>query len=419
MAIGQVRFILNGWIVDQYITPDLHFHYFGFSWVPMPSEFLLYALFGVTVISALCVALGFFYRIAILLFFFSFTYIELLDATYYLNHYYFISLVAFVMIFLPAHHALSLDVRLRHISAYTRVKKINILAPRLLVGGLYFMAGIAKLNPDWLLEALPMRIWLPPHSGLPIIGSLLDEVWVAYLFSWGGALFDLSVPFLLAQKRTRSFAFAAVVIFHSMTFLLFPIGMFPFVMILCAMVFFEAPEWERTFKFSLPGSDKTISTLTDRFLKPALLIGLFFVFVFPFRYLLYPRGLFLHEQGYRFSWRVMLMEKTGTCFFYVRQAGEPGSIEVDNRLYLTKSQEKQMSTQPDLILQFAHFLEQQFEKKGIIDPAVYVQSWVSVNGSGSRLFIDPEIDLTQVSDSWQNKSWVIPADKVITPKQFY
>jgi len=419
MAISQLRFALNGWIVDQYILPDFHFHYFGFSWVPMPSETFLYLVFGIATLSAISVALGFFYRVAILTFFLSFTFIELLDATYYLNHYYFISLVAFVLIFLPAHHALSLDVKLKRVKPYARVQTLCIAAPRLLVGGLYFMAGVAKLNPDWLLEALPMRIWLPPHSGLPIIGSLLDEAWIAYVFSWAGALFDLSVPFLLYQKRTRPIAFAAVVIFHSLTFLLFPIGMFPFVMILCATVFFEADDWKRLFPFSLSGSDRPVSKGFDLLLKPALLIGVFFVFVFPFRYLLYPQGLFWHEQGYRFSWRVMLMEKTGKCFFYVQQPGSSGKVEINSSLYLTESQEKQMSTQPDLILQFAHYLEDQFKKEGIVDPAIYVQSWVSVNGRGSRLFIDPDIDLTTVSDNWKNKTWVLPPDTVITPKQFY
>ena len=29
---------------------------------------------------------------------------------------------------------------------------------------------------------------------------------------------------------------------------------------------------------------------------------------FPFRYLLYPGNIFWTEEGYRFSWRVMLME---------------------------------------------------------------------------------------------------------------
>jgi hypothetical protein len=51
----------------------------------------------------------------------------------------------------------------------------------------YFFAGVAKLNYDWLFRAMPLRIWLPPHIGLTLIGPLMDETWVAYAFSWFGA----------------------------------------------------------------------------------------------------------------------------------------------------------------------------------------------------------------------------------------
>ncbi|MEO7678402.1 MAG: HTTM domain-containing protein, partial [Verrucomicrobiota bacterium] len=51
----------------------------------------------------------FFYRICITLFFLGFTYVELLDQTAYLNHYYLVSLLSALMIFLPAHRAWSFD----------------------------------------------------------------------------------------------------------------------------------------------------------------------------------------------------------------------------------------------------------------------------------------------------------------------
>ena len=58
---------------------------------------------------AVGIALGFFYRICTALFFFGFTYVELLDQTNYLNHYYLISLLSGLMVFLPANRAWSLD----------------------------------------------------------------------------------------------------------------------------------------------------------------------------------------------------------------------------------------------------------------------------------------------------------------------
>ena len=42
--------------------------------------------------------------------FLLFTYTELIDLTYYLNHYYFVSIACGLLIFVPANRAFSLDV---------------------------------------------------------------------------------------------------------------------------------------------------------------------------------------------------------------------------------------------------------------------------------------------------------------------
>src|SRR4029079_748851 len=76
--------------------------------------------------------------------------------------------------------------------------------------------------------------------------------------------------------------------------------------------------------------------------------------VFPFRYLLYPGKLFWTEEGYRFSWRVMLMEKAGYTQFTVTDSKTKKTIRVINNNFLTPFQEKQMSFQPDFILEYAH-----------------------------------------------------------------
>ena len=66
-------------------------------------------LFLICGLSAFLVAIGFKYRLSILLFFLSFTYIELMDKTTYLNHYYFISILSFLMCFLPMNAIFSID----------------------------------------------------------------------------------------------------------------------------------------------------------------------------------------------------------------------------------------------------------------------------------------------------------------------
>jgi hypothetical protein len=98
-----------------------------------------------------------------ILFFFSFTYIELIEKTTYLNHYYFISILSFLLVFLPANKCFSMDVFLRK-KQYKEIPQWTVDAIKLLMVIVYFYAGLAKINSDWLLEALPLKIWMPSKS---------------------------------------------------------------------------------------------------------------------------------------------------------------------------------------------------------------------------------------------------------------
>ncbi len=109
MLISTLRFWWRGWVDTVYITPSLHFSYWGFEWVHAFGKTGMYLVFLIITLSALMITIGLFYRLAAILFFISFTYVELIDVTTYLNHYYFVSLVAFVMIWLPANRRYSLN----------------------------------------------------------------------------------------------------------------------------------------------------------------------------------------------------------------------------------------------------------------------------------------------------------------------
>ncbi|MBX2815995.1 MAG: HTTM domain-containing protein, partial [Saprospiraceae bacterium] len=96
MLVSIVRFYCNGWIEKLYLQPSFHFKYRFFEWVVVPDGWT-YLLFVGCGLAALGVALGLFYRLSITLFFVLFTYIELMDKTTYLNHYYFVSVVSFLL----------------------------------------------------------------------------------------------------------------------------------------------------------------------------------------------------------------------------------------------------------------------------------------------------------------------------------
>ena len=72
-----------------------------------------------------------------------------------------------------------------------------------------------------------------------------------------------------------------------------------------------------------------------------------------------------------------------------------------------------MSTQPDLILQFAHFLDAEYQRKGIKNPEVYADVYATLNGSGSRPFIDPTVDLSAVEDGFGRKHFILPFEQAL------
>jgi Vitamin K-dependent gamma-carboxylase len=197
--------------------------------------------------------------------------------------------------------------------------------------------------------------------------------------------------------------------------------MFPYIMIFLTVIFFSENfhvqlirKIQSIFAANLgrePARYLDITGAKNRWLYGVL--GIYFVlqFLLPFRYLLYPGKLFWTEEGYRFSWRVMLMEKGGTAFFYIKDPVSGKTDEVVNRRYLTALQEKMMGTQPDMILQYAHYLGEVYKKKGIKDPVVTVQSYVTLNGSGSRLYIDSAVDLAKQKEGFATNKWVLPFDK--------
>lgn len=427
MCYSIARFYLKGWIEEFYIEPDFHFSYYGFEWIKPIGEFT-YLIFVVCFISSLFVMIGLKYKTSIILFFLSFTYIELMDKTTYLNHYYFISILSFLLIFIPANATFSVD-NIINQKKFTNIPRWSVDVLKLLITIVYLYAGIAKINSDWLIEAMPLKIWLQSKYDLPLIGgSLLQMEWVHYAMSWGGMLYDLSIPFLLMINKTRIIAFILVLFFHVFTLILFPIGMFPHIMIFSSMIFFSSNFHEKIIyqirqvitKVSKKVKPKKIEIETsDLYVIYKQNLTLFVVTSFfiiqillPFRYQLYPGELFWHEQGYRFSWRVMLIEKIGYTNFKIRSPNDGTSFMVDSSQHLTPFQLKQMSFQPDFILEFAHYLGEKYSTENN-KVEVYAESFVALNGRPSKRFIDPDINLINEQESFKDKTWILPLEDEI------
>jgi hypothetical protein len=378
--------------------------------VPLPAP-AMYALFAALGAAALCVALGLFYRPAIAVFCVGFTYAHLIDRSNYLNHYYLISLLSGLMLFLPLHRTASRDAWRRPALRTSTAPAWTIWLLRFQLGVVYVFGAVAKLNPDWLVHAQPLRVWLGANVDLPVIGPWLDQTWVAFACSYAGLLFDATIVPLLLWRRTRVAAYAAVVGFHVLTAILFPIGMFPWLMIALTPIFF-APDWPRRWRAKPQASDMPVAAvLSWRRRIGIALVGAYAILqvVLPVRHLLYPSDLHWSEEGFRFAWQIMVMEKYGRAVFTVTDPASGESWRVSPRKTLTALQTRMMASQPDMVLSFAHDLALQYAARVGHPVEVRADVQVTLNGQPSRPLIKPAVDLARVPVGAPARLWLEPA----------
>ena len=421
-----LRLFAHGWIGELYIDPERHFSYPGFWWIRPWPGWGMYLHFAVLGLLSIGIALGYRYRLCAALFFVGFTYVELIDRTTYLNHHYWICLAALLVVFLPLNRTWSVDVWRSPAIRADSLPSWAVWALRAQMGVVYVFAGIAKLNSDWLLNAQPMRIWLYQHGDMPLFGSLLQEVWVAYAMSWAGAAFDLTIVGWLLWRRTRLWAYLVLVGFHITTWILFPrLGIFPWMMIGASLVFFD-PDWPRRVMRAArvkvgeaplprpsPIEGEGASGLSGlSWGNRAVLIGLgvfaLVQIVLPLRHFAYPSNVRWSEEGYLFSWRVMLTEKVGFVQFRVRDPDTRQAWIVSPDDYLTPLQAERMAFQPDLILQTAHIVAEDFAESGFSGVTVKADAFVSWNGRANARLIDPDADLAAIAHGLGLKWWVVP-----------
>jgi hypothetical protein len=364
------------------------------------------AVFAALGACALLVALGLFYRVAIAAFAVGFTWVHFCDRANYLNHYWLVSLLAGLMAFLPLHACWSLDARRRPDLARTALPRRALWALRFQVGLVYVFAGLAKLQPDWLLRGEPLHTWLSATEGIPVLGGFAGERWFAVALSWLAAAFDLVVPFLVLWKRTRVPAFALLVVFHALTAWLFPIGLFPVFMTAFATILLP-PSWPRAL---LRGRARAVPALLPApgpgaGGRVALAAWALFQVALPLRHLALPDDVLWAERGFRFSWRVMLTDKSGTTTFHLRDPATGERWEVAPESLLTPHQARQMAGQPDMILQFARHLAARARADGHARVEVRAETRVAMNGRPGRPLVDPERDLGAVPEGAWPEGW--------------
>lgn len=406
MCAGLVRFLATGWIEKMYGEPSWFFTYVGFGWVRPWPVWAMYVHYCVLALLAICIAVGAFYRIACLLFVVGFAYTQLIDVTNYLNHHYLVVLVAVQLAFLPAHGAWSIDAHRKPALRRTTVPVWMVWLVRFQIGVVYVFAGLAKLKGDWLLYGQPLNLWLSARTETPLIGWLFAKPEVALAMSWAGFAFDTTITAWLSWPKTRLPAYAVLVVFHGLTGYLFNIGMFPLIMTTSALILFS-PSWPRRLIKRLgppPSSLPTSSAKIPRAVALVIALHVVVQLALPLRHLVYPGPVLWNEDGMRFAWHVMVREKHGSVMF-VAHFADGRALQIPPNNYLTWRQEREMATQPDLILQLARRIGDDLHRRGHRDFGLHAITSVSLNGRPPVPMIDPDVDLLRVRD-FGPRTWV-------------
>ncbi|WP_437570498.1 HTTM domain-containing protein [Sorangium sp. So ce542] len=403
IAWEVVRYVLHDRIYRYYIEPGFYFSFVPFI-RPWGGTGMYWHFAAVFVLSLLCAA-GLFYRVSAALLCAALTYVFLLDKAQYLNHLYLLCLVGLLLAVAPAHRALSLDrLRARRASPPETAPRLYLFALKAQIAIVYFYGGVAKLNGDWL-RGQPLTMWLAEHRDAPLVGPLLAAPAAGLALSWAGLLIDLSMGFLLFSRRTFPVGAALAVVFNLSNALLFKIGIFPYAMI-ASLALFADPSWPRRrlpflFRFrraDRPGDGVEVPSPAAgrrRGLPLALLHGYLLVHLaVPLRHWAYPGDVAWNEAGHRFSWRMKLRDKNVSELDIRVLDPRTGVREsLDLEAWLTDRQLGEMSTRPDMIVDFAHHVADRWREDFGVRPIVTARVVASLNGGPYRDLVDPTLDL--------------------------
>ncbi|MEL0643736.1 HTTM domain-containing protein [Olleya sp. Ti.3.14] len=408
--LESVGAIFTGWIKNTLIEPKFTFNFIGFDFLqPLPGNWM-YVYYFIMGCFGLLIMVGYKYRLSMIAFTVMWTTTYLMQKSSYNNHYYLLCLLSGIMVFLPANNYASIDAKLN-----PEIKKISmpswckwIFVAQLLI--LYTYASIAKMYPDWLDLSVPRQL-LENKINYPIIGQLLQNQYLPFFVAYGGILYDGLIIPLLLYKPTRKLAFYSSIIFHLFNSIVFQVGIFPY-LALAFSLFFFAPELVKKIFLKNKPLYKDNQVIIPNY-KP-ILIGattIYFIIqiILPLRHHFINDNVLWTEEGHRLSWRMMLRSKSGYATYKVVDKNTNQETLINLNDYLTKKQQRLVTTRPDVIWQFAQHLKKDYKSKGQ-DIAVYVSAKVSVNGRPHKTLINTKTDLASVK--WQpfkHSDWVLPS----------
>ncbi len=372
--------VFTGWVKRTLVEPDFTFTFIGFEWLqPLPGNWM-YAYYIVMSLFGLLVMLGYKYRFSMLMYALKWTAVYLMQKTSYNNHYYFLMLLCYIMVFMPANRYASLDVKLnpnlKQISMPSWCKWFFVL--QLFI--LYTYASIAKLYPDWL-DGSVITLLMKGKAHYPIIGDLLQNKTLHYFIAYGGILYDGLIIPLLLYKPTSKYAFFASIFFHLFNSIVFQVGIFPYLALAFSLFFFSPKTVRNIFlkKKPLYNSEEVIVPKTAPILLMVFSIYFTVQIALPLRHHFIKDNVLWTDEAHKMSWRMMLRSRSGYAIYSVvdKETNKKTYINLDD--YVSKKQTSLVSAKPDAMRHFAQYLKKEFAKE-VKEISVFLDCKVRVYG---------------------------------------
>jgi HTTM domain/Vitamin K-dependent gamma-carboxylase, lumenal domain len=408
MTLFYFVFSKRQFLVDYYTLSKFYFKYPLFSWVKAPSKQSMKWIIYTLCVSSLLFSLGVAYTYSTLVTFILFTYIFLLDKAIYTNHHYLICLLLFLFLMIPGAHTYSIDAWISgHFFGNSPIPYGNLLIIQIQLLVMYTWGGINKINFDWMIRAQPLRQRLRSRAECytGIVRKLFKQKWFAYVMSWGGMFFDLSIIWLFLFVPDYFLLWTMVfLIFHLFNQWFFKIGIFPYMNYASLILFYPfevVPESYRTipvgsFELFFFVAFVSIQALIPsiRFLHFALIAG-------PARDLMY-------DAYWNFSWTMKLKHTTAFIEFTVfdRVSKEKILKFIPQEILLPRLYQY-LSKYPSNVLQYVTHLRRSYE----LDQKNYgikAKNIANINDRGEVTVIDETIDLTKEKQkNVGTYSWII------------
>ncbi len=406
--IDMVSMLFSGYVKRAYVEPEFNFPFYGFEWIKPLPEYVMYGLFVILIGLSICITIGYRMKPALWLFILGFGYVFMCDIVYTLNKFYLFLIFAFVLVFTDADRGVSKSQKPE--LQYVPYWQVLVFQSFLVL--IYTYSGISKINPDWLIHAEPMMIFL--RHTLPF-KHLSEESfqYVAYWFTYCGILFDLNIGWMLFNKRTRKIGLLLQATFHTINFLLLGVGSLSIFTALFTWLLFPSPWLERKLNISNPDHEIIEVSHQKKTWTTALLAAFFLIHILiPHRHYLTGNNVNWTEKGHRFSWRLMTRAKSGSrTVFYVQSDQLKKKKTILPRKILTARQYRKMSAETDLIIAFAHYLQSKYYEEGHTNIKVTVDAQVKLNGRVPSPIIPSDLDLSQVSRTFLKDEISLPISK--------